>query len=363
MTNAPSIAAVPPVSGRFVVSAAGGLTWDELRKRAHARLAERVDPVRNKHKPISILRQESRRTLEQYLDAEFPYLSIPERVRLIDDVLGEAIGLGPLEELFRDDAVREVLVLAPNQIIARRGETWLPTSLSFRDAAHLRATVARAIEQGEPVVPGESRAAIDVRLANGFRAVTVLPPDILDVEPVIAFARLAPAGASSVISTPTPRAGGGSAYQSPTAGSGVVPTAAPRGGSGLVGTPAPRSATGLLAGSGPRSGTGLLGGPSSTGNAIPSSSLIGTPAPRRPSDGPVSGVGTDPYAKIRGRITQRLIAKIAAAGIYDIQQIPKSEMQRIVLTMVEEANATDRLGLGAAEASRLTLEILTGMQA
>lgn len=362
MSNAPPIPAVNPPSGRFVVSAAGGLTWDELRKRAHGRLTERVDPARNKHKPLSILRQESRRTLEQYLDAEFPYLAIPERVRLIDDVLNEAVGLGPLEELFRDDAVREILILAPNQVIVRRGDNWLPTSVTFRDPTHLRATIARMVEQGEPVIPGESKAAVDVRLANGFRAVTVLPPEVMGVEPVVAFARAVPAGASSVVNTPAPRGGSGNPYQTPSSGSGIIMTPAPRGGSGLIATPAPRSTAGLLGTAGPRSGAGLLGGSVVAGDAIPSSSVIATPGPRRTTDGPASVVGSDPYAKIRGRITQRLIAKIASAGIYDIQQIPKAEMQRIVSSMVEEANLTDRLNLDPSEASRLALEILTGMQ-
>ena len=108
-------------SGRTVVTGTGGVTWDELRKKAHARLVERVDPVRNKHKPISILRQESRRTLEQFLEAEYPYVVKDDRGKLVDEVLGEAVGLGPLEELFRDETVFEILVLAPNQIIARRG--------------------------------------------------------------------------------------------------------------------------------------------------------------------------------------------------------------------------------------------------
>ena len=91
---------------------------------------------------------------------------------------------------------------------------------------------------------------------------------------------------------------------------------------------------------------------------------MATPAPRNTVDaGPNSGIfGNDPYSKMRGRITQRLITKIAAAGVFDIQQIPKGEMQRIVSTMVEEANANDKLNLDPTEASRMILEILTAMQ-
>src|SRR5436305_14027766 len=77
----------------------------DVRRRAHARLAEKIDPVRCRHKPLSILRAEARRIVETLLDSDAPSLSGAERERLIEDVLAESIGLGPLEELFRADRV------------------------------------------------------------------------------------------------------------------------------------------------------------------------------------------------------------------------------------------------------------------
>ena len=83
------------------------------------------------------------------------------------------------------------MVLAHNQVIARKGDVWLPTSVHFRDPDHYRRTLARLAGQGEPpFTPGRSRrAAIDVRLANGFRVVAVLPPAVLDQPPVAVFVR------------------------------------------------------------------------------------------------------------------------------------------------------------------------------
>ena len=351
--------------GRSAVAGTGGVSWDDLRKKAHARLVERVDPVRNKHKPISILRQESRRTLEQFLEAEYPYVVKDDRGKLVDEVLGEAVGLGPLEELFRDETVLEILVLAPNQIIARRGVNWLPASVAFRDANHLRTILTRTLEQGESVLVGtDAKSAFDVKLPNGFRAIAVIPPAVMDLIPLVAFTRTTAITGSAVVATPNPRtAGVGNPMQSPLSGSHVFATPAPRGASAIVTTPGPRSGPNLT--TGPRSGAGLLAGSVFANDSIGSSSgIMATPAPRNPVEaGPNSGIfGNDPYSKMRGRITQRLITKIAAAGVYDIQQIPKGEMQRIVSTMVEEANANDKLNLDATEASRMILEILTAMQ-
>ena len=352
--------------GRVPVAGAGSHSWDDLRKKAHSRLVERVDPARNKHKPISILRQESRRTLDQYFEAEFPYVLKEERAKLIEEVLGEAVGLGLLEELFRDEAVQEILILAHNQIITRRGEQWLPSSITFRDAAHFRTILTRTIEQGESLlIASNANASFDVRLPNGFRVVAVIPPAVMDLNPMVAFTKCPVPSGSHVVAVPGPRmGGGGSPHQSPTTSSSLLSSPTPKWGSAVVTTPGPRSSTNLT--SSPRSGVGLFGGQGSATESVhPSSAILSTPAPRKPADqGPNSGIyGNDPYSKIRGRITQRLISKIASAGVYDIQQIPKAEMQRIVSTMVEEANARENLGLSAAEQGRLTLEILTAMQA
>jgi hypothetical protein len=111
---------------------------------------------------------------------------------------------------------------------------------------------------------------------------------------------------------------------------------------------------------------GLLGGSKAVSDSNANSPVHATPAARTSAigvDGPASGIfGNDPYAKMRGKITQRLITKIASAGIYDLSQIPKHELKKIVATMVDEANANDRLNLDASESARLTLEIISGMQ-
>src|SRR5579883_2883836 len=92
----------PPARGPAGRPGPGGPTADDLRKRAHARLAERVDIGRSRHKPVSLLRQEARRVLDLFLDIEVPGWPKPDRDRFVEEVIGEVLGLGPLDELFRD---------------------------------------------------------------------------------------------------------------------------------------------------------------------------------------------------------------------------------------------------------------------
>jgi hypothetical protein len=159
-----------------------------VRRKAHARLAPLTDPARSRYKPLSLLRLEARRLLEQFLDAECPTLPRAERGQLIDEVLAEAPGLGPLEDLFRDPAVQEVMVLAPGQVLARKADAWTPTSVRFRDAEHLRRALVRYAEAGEPVAPAAA-GGFDVWLGNGFRGMAVLPPEVMGLPPTAAFVR------------------------------------------------------------------------------------------------------------------------------------------------------------------------------
>lgn len=346
---------------RVTTTASTATTWEEMRRKACQRLSTTFDPGRNRHKPVSLQRQESRRSLEQFLDLEYPNLSKYDRTRLIDDALADAIGLGPLEELFRDESVKEILILAPHQVIVRRGENWLPTSNVFRDHEHYRRTIARMVDQSEPVILGaDARAGVDVKLGNGFRAIAVVPPAVMDLNPVVSFVRAAmPASAAANApiarpagtGTPPPSGCGSSVFSIPTAG-----------GSSVIASPGSRSSIALGGStSGPKSGTNA-GATSdsvlSSSNLSASGSTIRTNNESRTSSSP----SNDPYARIRTKLTQRLISKFAAAGIYDVQRIPKAELVRIVSTMVEEANAEDKLQLDDSEISRMSLEIFTAMQ-
>jgi hypothetical protein len=292
-----------------------GLTPDIIRKRAHTRLVERLDPARSRHKPISLLRQEARRILDLFLELEVPLWPKPDRDRLAEEVIAEAIGLGPLDELFRDEAIQEFMVLAHNRIIARKGDVWMPTSAHFRDPDQYRRALARLAAEGEPVAPAPSpTGGLDVRLANGWRVLAVLPPAVLDQPAVAVFVR-----------APVPAL---------TKTSGVV-------------VPAARAVPPLPVGSAAvrlgvrETPTGLAGSGAVAGGAA------------RPAD---------PLAAVRQRITEKLIQRLAAAGVYDLGRLPPAELQKVVAIHVVECRDQEKLGFDAAACDQLTLDILAGIQ-
>ena len=316
---------VQPPSGRFPIP----IPVVDIRKKAHARIAEKIDLVRARHKPLSLLRQEAKRVLEQFLDAECSTLTRSDRDVLVDDVMAEGFGFGPLEELFRDESIKEILVLAPTQIIVRKGEGWQPASARLRDAEQLRAVLTRYAETGEAVLAGPTVGGLDVKLANGFRAIAVVPPEVMQVCPQLLLVRMSPTAA------PVANAGSGTIQFNQLASA--------------------RSGSGSGAISGPRSGN--LGPPLQARTPTPT---ILADAPRTPSP---SGTvpPPDPFARIRQKMAERIIMKFASAGIYDIYEIPQPELRKIVHATVAEVCLMDKLGYDEAFQERLGLEILAGM--
>jgi hypothetical protein len=309
-----------------------GLAPGELQKRAHQRLAERIDLAKTKHKPLSILRQEARRIVEQYYEFESPGLSKPERERIAEDILGEAYGFGPLEELFRDDTAKEIMVLAASQVIVKKGDNWLPTSVRFRDAAQYRNYLNRLLEVGESLAPTANfSSGLDVKLPNGFRALGILPPSILDQPPLVIFGRIetpVATGSTVVVAENRPTI--------PSRTSGIVTNT---------------NRPGLTAVSTPASVIRQIAAQEGIGNVNRSGS---TPPPRSTSE-------LDPFAKVKQRVTERIVSTCAAAGMYDLSQIPSAELQRVVQAHVLEVTANERLNLEETTRDRLAVEILAAM--
>jgi hypothetical protein len=309
----------------------------DVRRKVAARLAEKFDPARLRHKPLSLVRADARRQADQLLDVEAPTLGRAERDRIAEDVLAALPGVGPLEELFRDEAVAEIVILATSQVVAYKAGGWVPTSARYRDADQVRAVLARYADTGDPTQPGPAAVGlIDVRLPHGFRVVAVLPPAVMDAPPVVHLTRGAsvppppPGGRSDVIATPAPRGG--------RSGSGIVMRASRP-------TPPADDVVSLAAVAPP--------GPSVSGSMSSASGRL--------TAGPPSAANPDPFAKLKQRMTEKIIMRLASAGVYDLNQVPLPELRRFITLAVGEYCQQEGVESDAAFQQRLGLEILAGM--
>lgn len=106
-------------------------------------------------------------------------LNSAERLLLIEDVIDEVIGLGPLAPLLRDPTVDDIIVNGANTIYAERGGILERVNTRFRDDAHLMNIIQRIVGPiGRRV--DEATPFVDARLVDGSRVNIVIPPIALD---------------------------------------------------------------------------------------------------------------------------------------------------------------------------------------
>ena len=117
--------------------------------------------------------------VDQALDGQDLALNASERRQLVDDLLEETLGVGPLAPLLADPAVTDVLVNGPYRVFIERFGRLEATDVRFRDAEHLvriiqriAARVGRRIDEASPMV--------DARLPDGSRVNATLPPVTID---------------------------------------------------------------------------------------------------------------------------------------------------------------------------------------
>ena len=141
---------------------AGELSVDllQIKRELHQQVVGALDLSTISTMTEDELQREVRRMAEQPLPAaEGPARAITRREILISEVLDEVFGLGPLEPLFKDDEISDILVNGPNTVyIERHGRLEL-TDVKFVDAAHVLAIihriagrVGRRIDETTPMV-------------------------------------------------------------------------------------------------------------------------------------------------------------------------------------------------------------------
>lgn len=125
------------------------------------------------------LRNELRRGVADLCRFRADLLSEAERKRLIDEVIDETLGLGPLEPLLRDPTISDILINGPWTVyVERRGQLEL-TNVTFHDEDHLVEIVQRiAGKVGRRL--DESNPMVDARLSDGSRVNAVIRPLALD---------------------------------------------------------------------------------------------------------------------------------------------------------------------------------------
>ena len=86
-----------------------------------------------------------RKMLLERIDAKALPLSRLEREKIVDEILDNILGLGPLEPLLRDPEVSDIMVNGPKVVFVERKGKLVKTNVTFTDNKHLMQIVERIV--------------------------------------------------------------------------------------------------------------------------------------------------------------------------------------------------------------------------
>ena len=139
--------------------------FESLKRRIHSKLVDKLDLTKVGELEGDVLRREIRLVVEHLCDTEDHLLNRSERDRLVEEVLDETFGLGPLELLLKDSTISDILINGPKHIYVERRGKLEKTSVVFRDNGHLLQIIDRIVSRvGRRV--DEVCPMVDARLAR-----------------------------------------------------------------------------------------------------------------------------------------------------------------------------------------------------
>src|SRR5437764_493514 len=166
---------------------AGADRWFEFKSQVHQKLVNSLTPDQLKNLTKDSIRGQVGTVVERLVIDESLPMTMAEREKLIEEILDEVFGLGPLEGLLKDPTVSDIMVNGFDNVYVERGGRVVETNIRFKDDAHVRMIIERIVSAiGRRI--DDSSPIVDARLADGSRVCAVIPPLSL-IGPVMSIRR------------------------------------------------------------------------------------------------------------------------------------------------------------------------------
>ena len=179
MPTAPSIEGV-------VLAPIGQLKRDLRRRLIDSLEFETSDTIND----VPLLATRVRDKANEFLRRESAALSATELAQIVEQIVEELAGLGPIDPLLRDPTVTDILVTGVKDVYVERGGRLAREDVAFRDDRHLLAVIDRIVSRvGRHV--DDASPIVDARLPDGSRVHAIVPPLALD-GPVLSIRRFGP---------------------------------------------------------------------------------------------------------------------------------------------------------------------------
>src|ERR1044072_5018397 len=139
--------------------------YQELKFTLHKKLLDRVNLEALSSMASERVRAEIRAAVAKLVEEEKTPLSLVEKDRVIEEILDEVFGLGPLEPLRQDPTISDILVTTPHHVYVERAGKLYKTPVEFKADAHLLRIIEKIVSRvGRRV--DESSPMVDARLPD-----------------------------------------------------------------------------------------------------------------------------------------------------------------------------------------------------
>jgi len=161
------------------LSSASRASVEEAKNNIQPLVVERIDITAAARLEREELKRQLAELVADVLREQKLRLNQKEQQGVVDLLLDDMLGLGPLEPLLADESINDIMVNGPNQVyVERKGKLEL-TDVTFRDNQHLLNICTRIVSQiGRRV--DESTPLCDARLMDGSRVNIIIPPLAID---------------------------------------------------------------------------------------------------------------------------------------------------------------------------------------
>src|SRR5579875_3257882 len=142
-------------------------------------ILEHMDIAAAASMPRAAFEEQLTSWVKELLDETKIQLNYVEQRELVDSLIADMLGLGPLEPLLADESVTDIMVNGAKQVYVERGGKLELTDVEFRDDQHVLNIATRIVTRvGRRI--DESQPLVDARLPDGSRVNIIIPPLAID---------------------------------------------------------------------------------------------------------------------------------------------------------------------------------------
>jgi pilus assembly protein CpaF len=168
-------------------ASADSVEFERIKKRLHQELIESLDFDQVSRTPRAELASRLRHTLTDQVETRSLPLNRLERERLVEEILDEILGLGPLEPLLRDAEISDILINGHDTVYIEKKGRLQQVDVRFNSNEHLMQIIDRIVSAvGRRI--DETNPMVDARLTDGSRFNAIIPPLALD-GPIVSIRR------------------------------------------------------------------------------------------------------------------------------------------------------------------------------